>query len=369
MPCTNGSVVPGIPSMDSAGLRIETWVDWDGLPEQARALAGADAFSTPQWYRSVSRSAMPPGNRPCFQVVFDRADVLAVFPMQQNAGGLSSLTTPYSVLWSALLRAGLTSIDVTAIGRALGRVWRRQPLTRLDTLDAEAAWLAPLLAGLRWSGLLPLRFDHFGNWHTSVAGLNWEDYVASRPGALRSAIVRRSRRLLEGEGAAFTLTEGVDGLDESLAAYQQVYAASWKQPEPHPAFNPTLMRACAVEGGLKLGVLALHRTPVAAQFWLTHAGWIGVQKLAHDERYKQFAPGTVLTALIIRRLMERGQVTELDFGRGDDPYKQSWTGQRRQRVGVVLAASWHPQGAMHAARHGLGQVAAAGRQLARRFSG
>ena len=361
MRCTSGSAACGICCVHKAGLSVESWGEWDALPERARALAGACAFSTPAWYRSVSQAAMTPGARACFQVVSDGSEFLGVFPMQEGAGELSALTTPYTVLWSPLLRTGLDGGGLFSIGRALGRVWRHRPLTRLDALDGDAAWLAPLLAGLRRSGLLPLRFDHFGNWHLNVAGQGWDDYLAARPGALRSAIVRRTRRLMEREGAAFTMTDGAEGLETALAAYEQVYAASWKQPEPFPGFNPALMRACAAEGGLRLGALALRGTTVAVQFWLVHAGWAGVQKLAHDEHYKHFAPGTVLTALMIRRLMEGGRVTELDFGRGDDPYKESWTGQRRQRVGVVLAAAWHPRGAMHAARHGAGQLLAAAR--------
>ena len=140
--------------------------------------------------------------------------------------------------------------------------------------------------------------------------------------------------------AEFTLVDGLAGLEPAMADYARVYAASWKEPEPFPQFNPTLMRAAAHAGCLRLGLLRMDGAPVAAQFWLRHECWAGVQKLAHDEAYRQLAPGTVLTALMVRHLLETEGVTELDFGRGDDPYKQLWTGERQQRVGVVLAAPW-----------------------------
>ena len=213
------------------------------------------------------------------------------------------------------------------------------------------------------AGLVPLRFDHFGNWHLPVAGLTWDDYLAARPGPLRSAIARRTRRLMDGQGAVLSVTDGPDGLEQALAAYEQVYAASWKQPEPHPAFNPALIRACTPAGRVRLGVLALSGVPVAAQFWLVHDGWAGVQKLAHDEAYKHLAPGTVLTGLMVRRLIEQEQVRELDFGRGDDPYKQSWTGLRRQRAGVLLAVPWRAAGALQIARHCAGRLGGLARTM------
>ena len=40
---------------------------------------------------------------------------------------------------------------------------------------------------------------------------------------------------------------------------------------------------------------------------------------------------------MIRDLLDRDRITELDFGRGDDAYKSLWAGRRRQRIGVVLA--------------------------------
>lgn len=39
---------------------------------------------------------------------------------------------------------------------------------------------------------------------------------------------------------------------------------------------------------------------------------------------------------MIRLLLERDRVTDIDFGRGDDPYKQLWATQRRQRIGFLL---------------------------------
>ncbi|MGI4954132.1 MAG: hypothetical protein ACRYGM_20200, partial [Janthinobacterium lividum] len=54
----------------------------------------------------------------------------------------------------------------------------------------------------------------------------------------------------------------------------------------------------------------------------------------------------------------------LDFGRGDDPYKQSWAGMRRQRVGVLLASTWQPRGMAALLRHDIGTALRRVRRLA-----
>jgi len=59
-------------------------------------------------------------------------------------------------------------------------------------------------------------------------------------------------------------------------------------------------------------------------------------------------------------VLEDDTVRELDFGRGDEAYKQLWVGQRRQRLGVMLADPRHPAGLLEMAR----QLAGRGRRWA-----
>ena len=84
-----------------------------------------------------------------------------------------------------------------------------------------------------------------------------------------------------------------------------------------------------------------------------------VLKLAYDEAFKAHSPGTVLTALTLRHLLDQEHATEIDFGRGDDDYKQGWAAQRRQRIGLLLVDPWRLSGALQLGRHMLGQVHAA----------
>ena len=325
----SGSAAPGTRCVAE---RVVQYTTPGALPAAAHGLLGQDAFSTEAWFEATLLAGLPEGAAGCFQVVSQGEAVSALLAMRRDAGRLSALTTPYTCLWRPLLAPGA---DPKLVGRALAGLWRRGGIVRLDCLPDDPA-LAGLFAGLRERGLFVLPFHHFGNWHLDLGGMGWADYVASRPGQLRSAIGRHTNRLMGKEGAIFTLTQNADGLVEAIAAYEHVYARSWKQAEPQPHFNAALMRACAADGTLRLGIIRLGGTPIAAQFWLVHGRWAAVLKLAYDEAARKLAPGNVLTALMIRRLMEQDGVRTIDFGRGDDDYKVQWTGERRQRVGALV---------------------------------
>jgi CelD/BcsL family acetyltransferase involved in cellulose biosynthesis len=83
-----------------------------------------------------------------------------------------------------------------------------------------------------------------------------------------------------------------------------------------------------------------------------------VLKLAHDEAFKEYSPGTLLTARMIRHMIEQEHATELDFGRGDDTYKQLWAANRRQLIGLLLINPCCPRGLVALAQHRLGRVRA-----------
>ena len=116
---------------------------------------------------------------------------------------------------------------------------------------------------------------------------------------------------------------------------EQVYAASWKRGEPYPAFMRRLAAGLAAAGALRLGLLHVDERPVAAQIWLVQGGRAILYKLAHDQAFDAFSPGTVLTMRMLERLLDEQHVTEFDLGGGDDPYKCLWATRRRERVGLV----------------------------------
>jgi len=339
----------------------ETFASVAALPPDALALLdrAPGLFAGRAWWDVVQSHAMPAGAEASFVVIRSAGRIAALLPMLRSGRRLSSLTTPYTCEYAPLFAAELNQTDRIAAMAAFGALCRPAGRVRLDALPAEWAHLGDLETGARQAGLRILRFDHFGNWHEVVAGLDWAAYLSGRPGALRETIRRRLRRVETLPDARFDLFTQPAEMDQAVEAFESVYQRSWKDAEPFPTFNAALIRRTAALGLLRLGVWSIGTRAVAVQVWVVKDGRATVLKLAHDEAFKAHSPGTMLTALMLRYLLDREHVAAIDFGRGDDAYKQGWATQRRQRIGLLLVNPWRVAGAADLLRHTAGRVRAA----------
>lgn len=327
--------------------RLPDWCDRFLQPVDA-----GDIFATRLWYDTTLAHALPPGASPLLGLC---AEELALLPLQRGAGGsLRSLTTPYSLAWRPLVAPDASAAMLATSGASFGAALRFRAPARLEALAEDAPGLEDWLEGLQSAGIAAQRYRHFGNWHEALApGAGWAGYLAARPPALRTTVRRkldRARRDFRFE----MLREPGPALEAGIAGYLDVHARSWKPAEPFPAFDPALMRGAAAQGALRLALLRdAAGQAVAAQYWLVSGGRAWLLKLAHVEASRAASPGTALTAMMIRHLIEEEAVQHLDFGRGDDAYKSLWVAARRQRIGLVLAHPGHPLGLLAVARNGL----------------
>lgn len=264
----------------------------------------------------------------------------------------SALTNYYASLWSPLVGAprdrAAALDDIVADLTAL----RPAPATLgFAPLDAAAPDTAALATALSRRGWYARRYFCFGNWYQPCAGMGFEDYMRARDSQLLNTWKRKSRRFASGaDGARLEIVTEPGAVDAGLAAYQAVYARSWKVAEPYPEFVPGWARICAENGWLRLGLAWIGAVPVAAQFWFTLHGRAFIFKLAYDEQYAKYSAGTVLTAHMIRHSLEQDRVTEIDYLTGDDAYKRSWMSMRRERVGLIACNTRTARGLASAAR-------------------
>lgn len=314
---------------------------WDALFD------AAPAQSTRAWWAATEAAALLSGTRARYVLYTVGGQPAALLPHATGPAGTRSLTTPYTTFYQPLLAPG-----AAVPAEAWAGVGATVVLEAMDGPWADAT----LLTGARQAGYRTRTFRHFGNWHMDVAGMGWPDYLATRGGRLRETIRRRSAAAQRDSAVRLTLATEGPAVLEALAAYEAIYVRSWKTPEPFPDFNRTLLPGLAAAGMLRIGVLWIGDRPAAAQYWTVRHGVATVLKLAHDEADRARSPGTVLTAWMIRHLLDDEHVKSLDFGRGDDPYKAEWVDRRRERVGMLLARPMTVVGAAALLRHDGGTV-------------
>ena len=354
-------------------LSVPVYQTLDTLPASYPSLfATADSFylSRP-WFRTLTATTADDGDRLRIYGVETggeaEAALIARVPRRTirqggiRQGGverigpialrtLAGFTTVYSPLFSLVRRPGA---DEAAIARALAAALadERWDCIHLKALEPAAPEFVALHQALREQGRIVQPYLGFGNWFETTAGTSFDAYLARRPAALINTLRRKEKKLGKQAGLRFRRYRDPAEADEGIAAYQRVYANSWKQPEPYPQFMPALIRTAADLGALRLGVVWIGEEPVAAQVWVTWRGRATIFKLAHDRRCDALSVGSVLTMWMMRDALEEDRVGEVDFGVGDDPYKRIWLSQRRERWGLLALSPQTARGLLGIVRH------------------
>jgi CelD/BcsL family acetyltransferase involved in cellulose biosynthesis len=338
------------------------------LPDGYEALfrrPGRDSvFLTLPWYRNFIQSGVVAAGRLRLYAVGkgDKQDaVCAVLPMQGRDSGpgplgattLGSLSNYYTSLYAPIVdpaRPDLQEI-LDALASSIARENSRWGLVNLHPLSVDTPVYERLIAAFRNAGMLVQTYFCFGNWYLKVGGRSFAQYWESLPSQLRNTI-RRKQRLLEASGSSrLVIHKDPADLDAALSAYEQVHAASWKNPEPYPQFIRSLCHAYAELGHLRLGILYVDDHPVAAQIWIVSGRIATIYKLVYDERHARLSPGTVLSAFLMRHVIDVDRVYEVDYLTGDDAYKKDWMSDRRERRGILAFNLRTPYGLYAASMH------------------
>lgn len=273
-----------------------------------------------------------------------------LWPLRQLRGFSSMYTIVFGPLWGQLASDAVVR-SIQGLATALAADRPRWDVVQIDSLEHDSADFPQLQMALREAGYVVQPYFHFGNWYETISEPSLDAYFRERPSKLRNTITRKSKKLHNAHHVEYTVYSDNDRLDEGIAAYDRVYAASWKVPEPFSSFTGGLIRCAAAAGCLRLGIAYIDDTPAAAQIWLVANRQATIFKLAYDERFAEHSIGSLLTLELARHVIEIDRVTEIDFGRGDDPYKRDWLAQRRERWGLVALNPRTPRGAFAALRH------------------
>lgn len=326
--------------------------------EDYRAAVGADAseaYARPGWFENLARTTAAGAG--AVTVVDDGAAV----PARIEGSTLRSLSNLYTVEAPPPAR---DAAGAERLARAL-RV-RRPRIERVawEAMRPEAAEGA--VEGFRAAGWVVERYVQFGTWREDVAGRSFEDYWAARPGRVRSTVKRKRARLFS-NAAMGVEDHGAADAERAVEAYERCHDAAWQGEEPFADFVPGLIRAGLQEGWARVFSIRDGDRPVAAQVWTVGPHRATIFKLAHDPGYGEFSPGTILTAVSLERLLGPAHALhEIDFGRGDDPYKKDWAPDRVPMAAFIASDPATLRGSLRAAGF---QARRIGRAFKRRVLG
>jgi Acetyltransferase (GNAT) domain len=322
--------------------------DFLALPPAAASLfedAAKDSFfSSAAWYDLMTKFGVERGQQA--RLYLD-SDVRCQFGLVSKTAAtdgvpgnrlLGSLTNAYSCEHRIILAPSVDrALALQQLAECLASespAWHRIVLAGFDPADPAVAALA---FSLRNVGMVVKPYFDSGTWYEVTAGYSFAEYLAHRPSVLRNTWRRKAARLERVGPSQFRYYDSIDEIESGIADYEEVYRNSWKPDENFPLFIPELIRMAARLGALRMATLRLGGRPAAAQFWIVWNGRACIYKLAHDKRFDEYSPGTVLTMRMMEAVLCKDKPVEVNFGRGDDPYKKLWLSKRRERWGLVAA--------------------------------
>ena len=327
--------------MNHAAFEVSAFAHPSALPPDARhCLELAERRNAGfgfAWYANLADTVYPGDPHLRFYVLRQHGQVLAILPLRGERARfgwrVAALANFYTSLYEPVLAPCLSPAALAVLLAAVERDFPRMASLTLAPMDPASQAYQTLMAALRARGWPAFAFFSFGNWYQRI-DQSWPDYLAERSSQVQNTIRRMGKKFANAGGTLQLMTEMQD-MPAAIAAWNKVYSESWKKPEPYPDFMPGLLRLCALQGYLRMGIAWMDGKPVAAQLWIVSHGRAEIYKLAYDEAFKAYGPGTLLSAKLMEYAIETDKVVEVDYLIGDDPYKKTWMNQRRERFGIV----------------------------------
>jgi len=330
-------------------MKFKCFSEWDQLGHHSDALFSQAEkeslfFSLP-WYKNLTSTSLKKDQSLVIAcVINDDKKPLAILPLiNDNSGN-----------WVSLNHVMLTSL-YTLI---LAKQDKQQQQSTIDCLakglshlPLQSLTLAPIAENDEPVRLLRLalesygfrcnRFQRFSNWYHLVEGQTGDEYMANRPSILRNTIARKQRKLAREHNYQIRLYS--DEISETvLSDYFAVFKASWKPKEIYRETISGLIQTVSQQGWTRLAILYIDEQPAAAQLWFVVHKKANIFKLAYDENWKNYSPGSILTQYLMKYVIDQDKVDEIDFLTGNDRYKHDWMTQRRQRWRLLCSRNKKP---------------------------
>ena len=182
---------------------------------QGLAFAGRGPFARLDWFGLLEKAAA----KPLFALARNGNEAFAL-PLTATSDGLQGLTNWYAFTWSGLATGDLPPGMLAGLAKDLCERTSRVVLTKLPDEDGTASKLE---AAFRDSGWLVIREVCDTNHVLPVSGRTFEEYLAARPGALRTTLKRKAKKV-----AVEIISEFQDQAWQSYEAVSHGWRAGWR---------------------------------------------------------------------------------------------------------------------------------------------
>lgn len=164
----------------------------------------------------------------------------------------------------------------------------------------------------------------------------FEQYYAQLPSQLKNTLSRRGKKLAKSTSYNIDIVSSDDLFDRAFNAYKAVYTESWKGDEYSYDFIEQVCRSALAKNQLRLGILYVNDKPAAAQIWFVQSTkemtTASIFKLAYHPDFQQFSVGSILSLAISEYVLSHDKVDMIEFGMGDESYKQDWLKMTKSRL-------------------------------------
>ncbi len=295
-------------------------------------------FDRLAWWQGLADHC---GIAPMLIVARDGENMVAL-PLQSSQGYPQALANWYSFRVRPVTTPGADTFEMlVAMARDLARRAHHIALAGVPDEDGSAGLIEE---AFREAGWLVMRRPCDTNHILPVRGRCFDDYLAARPGQLRTTLKRKTARV---EVAVLTQFDAAVWAD-----YETIYRQSWKPEEGSPDFLRQFAEEEGKAGRLRLGLARADGRAVAAQMWTVEGKVAFIHKLAHLEEAKHLSPGSVLSAALFRHAIDEDRVELIDFGTGDDGYKRDWMEEVRLRYQLDMFRPANPRSWKHIVKSG-----------------
>jgi Acetyltransferase (GNAT) domain len=343
--------------LQSGDLKVRVYVRLDDLPceydQFFEQMAAQSFFFSRPWFDNLARTTLENNTRLRLYAVESetpdltpKALLITTTPAAQNGARIrgwwvrsSSLAgfTNYLSHTHTLLLPEPTADTAVLIQKIISVIMHERPcwnLIDLNLFDPDSRIFAQAVSACRNANMMVATYYYAGNRCEDTSHLEFDRYLNNRSKIVKKSL-KQVKRLEKNHTVRFEMITNLQDAERAISTFDLVYRKSWKEEDYFKDFTPGVIRTCAAQDVMRIGILYVDDQPVAADFAIVTAGTAVGMKAAYDSEFAKYSVGSILHLYTIKYFIEKDHVMRVSFGLFDDPYKRLWCSQRRELWGVV----------------------------------